>query len=57
MADGDRAKQIADLDVEIQKCNVDVARYEAANEPEKAATAANQREALRKLRAELMAPS
>lgn len=54
MTDEERARRIAELDVEIQKCNADMARYEAANQPEKVAVAANQREALRRLRADLL---
>jgi hypothetical protein len=54
VTEAERAKRVAELDTEIQQCDADVARYEAANQPEKGATAANQREALRKLRAELL---
>jgi hypothetical protein len=55
MTEQDRAKQLADFDAEIQQCSADVARYEAENQPEKAATAAKQRDALRRLRQELLA--
>ncbi|HWO20731.1 MAG TPA: hypothetical protein VNO30_18315 [Kofleriaceae bacterium] len=54
MTPEERAKRIAEFDVEIQKCNADIARYEAANDPEKVAMATTQREALQRLRAEFL---
>jgi hypothetical protein len=55
LTEQERAKQIAEFDAGIQECNEDEARYQAANQPENVAKAVAQRDALRKLRAELLA--
>jgi hypothetical protein len=55
LTEKERAKQVAELDAGIQECNVDEARYQAANQPENVAKVVAQRDALRKLRAELLA--
>ena len=55
MTEEERARRVAELDVDIEQCNADLVRYERANAPDKVATVVNQREALRRLRAELLA--
>lgn len=53
-AEEERARQIAELDVEIGQCNKDEARYKAEGLNDRTRTVANQREALRRLRQELL---